>query len=209
MRITREARWRQRASRSGSEDREQPANCLLGAPERDRTSDRICAKNEIDDSWSALSFEESRFWTATPCFCEEDGASRRGGPGRRGYPVESRRRVISLLAWRCSARSTRDARRAGHKSAFQKRLDRPPQLVRHQWLAHASAGFKLQTTVPQGVLSTDGPDRALRTLGYDERTPEIGARCAALASWYPGSPGAHARVATAAGLPAAAARSGL
>jgi len=47
--------------------------------------------------WSALSSEESGFWTATLGSGEEDSVGRRGGPGRRGYPVELRRRVVDLL----------------------------------------------------------------------------------------------------------------
>jgi transposase len=47
--------------------------------------------------WSAPGFEEPVFWTDTLCFGEEDSVGRQGGPGRRGYSAEFRRRVIDLL----------------------------------------------------------------------------------------------------------------
>jgi transposase-like protein len=48
--------------------------------------------------WSALDSEEPGFWTDTLHIGEEDSVARRGGPGRRGYPAEFRRRVVDLLA---------------------------------------------------------------------------------------------------------------
>ena len=47
--------------------------------------------------WSALGSKEPEYWTETLIIEEEDSVGRRGGPGRRGYPAELRRRVIDLL----------------------------------------------------------------------------------------------------------------
>jgi hypothetical protein len=48
-------------------------------------------------AWSALDLEEPGFWPDTLPFGWEGSLGRRGGPGRRGYPAEFRRRVIDLL----------------------------------------------------------------------------------------------------------------
>src|SRR5215208_1973440 len=48
--------------------------------------------------WSALDSEDPGFWTATLLVEKEDSVGRPGGPGRRGYPAEFRRRVVDLLA---------------------------------------------------------------------------------------------------------------